>query len=211
MDWFYKMNKKEFDFDNKKFERYIKGHSYFMKRKSISIKKLLKKYKKGVGLDLGCGSGEMEQLIWKNFKEIVAIDPSPNQIKKAKEKKLPNCQFKICDGLQPNLPKNYFDFIIVVNVLHHIHSKKERSLVIENCYNLLKKNGILLIYEHNPLNPLVWFKFNYFSEIDRGCKMVDPYWLKKISKRRGFKLNKISYLFSEALGEYALISKKPHY
>ncbi|MFC1801170.1 class I SAM-dependent methyltransferase [Nanoarchaeota archaeon] len=200
----------KFDFNKKKFENYVVAHSYFMKRKSISIKRLLKncKYRGGIGLDIGCGSGEMERLIFKNFKNLIGVDPALNQIKKATAKKIPNCKFLVGDSITNNFPSKFFDLVIIVNVLHHINNKSNQINLIKNCHRILKDNGTMLIYEHNPLNPLVWLKFYYYSKVDQGCTMIDPFTIKKTNKRLGFSKNKLSFLFSEGFGEYVLISKK---
>lgn len=199
------MVKEEFNFDEKRFEKYVPFHRYFMRRKAFSIKRILPKG--AICLDIGCGSGTMEKLVHDHFCEIAGLDPSLKQIEKAKGLGLNNCKFEV--GSSGTLPykENSFDSIIMVNMMHHV-APEEHIRTINEAFRVLKKGGTILIYEHNPLNPLVYIRFYFFSIIDKDAQMIKPSLMKRYLIDVGFKGVKINWMISEVLGEYFVYGKK---
>lgn len=199
------MTSEEFDFDEHQFEQHIPCHGYFMRRKAVSIKKIIP-----VGsrcLDIGCGTGTMERLVNNHFSEMIGFDPSPTQIGQAKKLGLKNCKFMV--GNSTSLPylDNSFDAILLVNVMHHIDPDKHIKTLAE-AFRVMKKGGILLTYEHNPLHPLVYLRFYYCSQIDKGAHMINPFLMKKNISSAGFIEPRIKWMISEAFGEYFVSGKK---
>lgn len=190
---------KSFDFNEEKFETYVPLHDYFLKRKAHVIKKIVKN-KRLKCLDIGCGSGEMAKLVHSNFMKFIGVDTARNQIKKSNSLKLPNCEFKMNKGTQLDFMDNCFDIVLITNVLHHI-DHRDHIYLIKEVKRILKNKGEGLIFEHNPFNPLIWFRFYYVSKIDKGCKMINPFGLKRKLNKLGFKA-KLRFLFSEGFGEY---------
>ena len=80
------------------------------------IKKINSKKKKSV-VDLGCGIGEVEGFLSKNFKEVVGIDFSKKMILQAKEKNksLKNIKFYLGDISNLKEFHNKFDLAISIN------------------------------------------------------------------------------------------------
>ena len=62
------MTREEFDSDKNQFEQHIPVHGYFMRRKGISIKRIVPKGLRC--LDIGCGSGKIESLVHDHFREM---------------------------------------------------------------------------------------------------------------------------------------------
>lgn len=111
------------------------------------ILNLLKKEinKKGVGLDLGCGTGILTLKTASFVKKIIGLDISPKMIKIAKSKLEPsklNVRFKQFDITQ-KIPfkNNCFDFIISSLVVCHIENVKN---LYKEVYRVLKPNGIFI-------------------------------------------------------------------
>jgi len=46
-----------------------------------------------------------------------------------------------------------YDFIVISNVLHHVEPTERAELIEEAC-SLLANSGKLVVFEHNPINPL---------------------------------------------------------
>lgn len=133
-------------------------------------------------LDFGCGTGKLTRFLAKGFKKstIYAYDISESLLEKAKEvnRQYPNVKFINEFG-----EKNKFDFIIIVNVFHHIKPRL-RNRTFEHIKALLKPNGKVIVYEHNPYNPLTQrvvatcpfdtdanlLTKNHFLKIARACK-----------------------------------------
>lgn len=105
-------------------------------------------------LDLGCGTGRFGLKLASQAKEVIGIDISEKSIavanKIAKKYNLQN--FRAIKGDFNKLAyKDYFDYIIAVNLIHHIGHLDNMFL---NVKKGLKKNGAFVIFEFNPLNPL---------------------------------------------------------
>lgn len=112
---------------------------------------IIKEYKANATswLDIGCGTGILENLIveqWPNA-QIVAIDPSQEMLKQAKK----NVQSKyvqfICEYSQNIDYEDDFDVITAIQVNHYLQ-KNEREQVIQNVYRALKQDGIFISFEN---------------------------------------------------------------
>lgn len=118
------------------------------------IQNLVDKYiKSGMSvLDVGCGNGRITDLF--NNKQInyIGIDNSEILIEKANKKygaKLENVKFIIGDILNLPFPKNKFDILICISVLHHIPSSKLRYQALQEMRRILKPSGILIMANWN--------------------------------------------------------------
>ena len=112
--------------------------------------------KEGNILDLGCGYG-----IFANFlalcsdkRNIIGVDMDEGKIHFA-DRKVPNASFQIGDATKMHV-KN-LDAILLLDVLHHLHSYGDQEKLIRSCHSMLKPGGKLIILEVNgtPLWKLV--------------------------------------------------------
>jgi len=98
--------------------------------------------------DLGCGDGQFEDFVINELKvkdkKFFCFDNSETAIESAINRKIANCNFikESCLSVAENY-KNYFDAVIIVNVLHHLDGLS----IIEDAYKLLKPNGLFLIID----------------------------------------------------------------
>jgi 2-polyprenyl-3-methyl-5-hydroxy-6-metoxy-1,4-benzoquinol methylase len=138
-------------------------------------------------LDIGCGFGWFEQSKAKEAKEIIGIDLNKKDLEIAnKECNLKNVRFKKGSVLNlKNLKENYFDFVVMFDVIEHIPLKTEQKALIQ-IKRVLKKKGILII--STPINnfskfidPAWYFGHRHYSEKE----------LKKILNKEGFNIKKI--------------------
>lgn len=102
-------------------------------------------------LDYGCGIGMSIPHLKNNFPnaEITAYDPSPKSTE-VLSKLYP--EINIFSN-QDELMKGKYDLVFVSCVIHHIRVK-DLDHELKRMISLLKKGGSLVIFEHNPLNPL---------------------------------------------------------
>lgn len=105
-------------------------------------------------LDVGCGTGRFSVRLAKYAKRIVGIDTSGYSIKtfrdEVKKTHLNNISARVIDF--HDLPDHKkFDYILMVNVVHHVPDIKS---LLNKVQKVLRKNGTLIIYEFNPINPL---------------------------------------------------------
>lgn len=100
---------------------------------------IAKKYiKNGKVLDIGASTGAMLDLFREDGFETWGVEPSEsNKIAKKKGHKIINEYFE-----KTNLPKNYFDLVIMNHTLEHV---KDAEKVVAKIYKILKPRGILLV------------------------------------------------------------------
>lgn len=113
-------------------------------------RKYLEKYKKVKILDVGCGTGETDLGLADGKRNILAIDNNIKSIEIAKQraKKFKRkVQFKHFDFIKNNLPKNYYDFIYSIGVLHHTSEPEEN---FKRLVKSLKVGGYITIGIYNP-------------------------------------------------------------
>ena len=126
-------------------------------RSYISGPKILKKWsefdlvKEGqYFLDFGCGTGDFSipaARIVGSKGRVFAIDCNPKQLeivaKKARKASVTNID-TIHTERQAQLASESIDIVWMCDVLHEIRAKRE---VLEEAHRLLKKQGILIIYD----------------------------------------------------------------
>lgn len=113
-------------------------------------RKYLEKYKKAKILDVGCGTGETDLGLADGKRSILAIDNNNKSIEIAKQRAKKfnkKVQFRHFDFIKNSLPKNHYDFIYSIGVLHHT-SKPEENF--KKLVKSLKKGGYITIGIYNP-------------------------------------------------------------
>jgi ubiquinone/menaquinone biosynthesis C-methylase UbiE len=117
-------------------------------------------------LDLCCGTGTLilflAKLLYQNC-EIYGIDISQGQIHQAKKKnKVTNLRFMVMNAADLKFNNNRFDKVIISAALHEMDSQL-RMKVLSEAFRVLKKEGFLIIFEHNePKEPLLRILYNFY-------------------------------------------------
>lgn len=110
----------------------------------------------GIGsraLEIGCGTGMFTEIFARTGATIVAVDISPDLLRRARTRGLPpdrvrflEKQFEECDVEGP------FDAVIGSSVLHHL----EVDVALRRIFALLSPGGRMSFAEPNLLNPQVY-------------------------------------------------------
>ncbi len=135
-------------------------------------------------LDIGCNIGTMTIEIAKRTQlEVIGVDIDQKALEFAKERakkySLNNCQFFYGNAYKLNFEDGEFDQILLADILEHID---DDSNVIQECYRLLKPDGILIINIPRP---------NY-------SLLFNKKWIKEIGHvRDGYELKDIKNLLSD--------------
>lgn len=132
-------------------------------------------------LDVGCGTGStLESLQGKG--ELYGVDTSNFALKLCDSRG--EFKLKKVDAEHLKFPKNFFDVIIMSDIIEHVDNDKK---AIENCYNILKNKGILIITV--PAHKYLWnnddIRLKHKRRYEKGRLM-------KISGK--FKIKKLSYI-----------------
>ena len=104
-------------------------------------------------LDFGCGVGNLFGHLKDFFPNTVytGVDLSKDSIEKARSRFPANTNFQEYDSLEWGNFK--YDLIFSAGVFHHI-PHNDHAKIINKLYSLLNPGGKIVIWEHNPLNPL---------------------------------------------------------
>ncbi|MBU1029883.1 MAG: class I SAM-dependent methyltransferase [Nanoarchaeota archaeon] len=138
------------------------GYFFFLRKKAINHLSLNKGFKV---LDIGCGPGLTFKRIEKEIGskgELIGVDYVNEMIKQCKKivrrYKWSNVTLIQEDASKLSLKKNSLDAIIAITSLSAMPKPLE---ALNNCYNSLKKNGLMVILDckklskHKWLNPLL--------------------------------------------------------
>lgn len=123
--------------------------------------------------------------------EYCGIDVSHAAIVQAKKLEDANVHFECYDGKKIPYENNSFDIILIACVLHHVPQEEHEKLLLE-CKRVLKDNGSIYIFEHNPVNP-VTRKIVNDCAFDADAVLIRAGRLKKMLDKIGFWHVKISY------------------
>jgi ubiquinone/menaquinone biosynthesis C-methylase UbiE len=96
-------------------------------------------------LDVGCGTGALARALADRATHVHAVDLSPNMVRIARQHSAahPNVTFLTGDFLALDLPREHFDCVAAVAVLHHM----SWAPVIEKMKELLRPGGTLLVVD----------------------------------------------------------------
>ena len=106
-------------------------------------------------LDCGCGTGPMLEILCEKFpgRHYTGLDLTPEMIKKAKEKQLPNTEFLVGDCEALPFVDESFDVIICTNSFHHYPNPQA---FLDEAYRVLRKNGRLILRDYTSNDVVVW-------------------------------------------------------
>jgi len=98
-------------------------------------------------LDLGCGDGLFSKEIAKLNNEVYGIDVSPLAIEKAKQQENPKLKlhFQIQDIFKLEFKDNFFDTVIGLDLIEHLHPNQVKNHLKE-VFRVLKPQGFYLIW-----------------------------------------------------------------
>ena len=122
---------------------------YFHEYKLAHLERLLGKHFDAPVLDFGCGIGNLTLLFVRSFRVVHGYDPSTESITRARER----AKGATFTDDEAALPREHFGAIVLSGVLHHVPPRERRKL-LSTVIDLLAPGGRVVIFEHNPLNPL---------------------------------------------------------
>lgn len=147
-------------------------------------------------LDIGCGTGKLEEFIDLKNARVLGLDISSQMIQIAK-KKYPKVQFKVADI--SSLPKGKkYDLIMGNAVLHHL---KDYESCLAQCLRLLKPKGVIF-FGAEP-NYYFYHYFSRFIDVFRNF-MPDKRQVKANSSEELETLSEYHVYYSHGINPYKL-------
>jgi ubiquinone/menaquinone biosynthesis C-methylase UbiE len=126
------------------------------------------------GLDVGCGQGAYVGRMRELGFDVTGIDASEGQIRLAASKLGAPDVVRVGSLLEIPAPGASFDFVYVINVLHHLDSIEEQRRAFGEIRRVLKPGGVVFVHEINTRNPLFRFYMGYvfpsLNCIDQGIE-----------------------------------------
>jgi len=100
-------------------------------------------------LDYGCGIGNLTCQLSPRYADVYGFDPSLESLKVARAR-APRATFT---NDASELPDGRFGAAVLAGVLHHV-APAERPALLSTVASKLAPGGRLVVFEHNPYNPL---------------------------------------------------------
>ncbi|MDO8551676.1 MAG: methyltransferase domain-containing protein [bacterium] len=113
----------------------------------------LKKFNRGLFLDIGCGRGELVVLLWRMRKKAIGIDYSKssinlcNELYKDEIKKY-NIRFLRCSATNLQFADQTFKGVYMLDIVEHL-TPQQLNKSLSEAYRVLDKNGYLVIHTNN--------------------------------------------------------------
>ncbi len=145
-------------------------------------------------LDVGCGHGLIHPyLLNQNHNPInlQGVDVAGEVIEEAK-KANKDVAYQSYDGQRLPFEDNSFDVVFTICVMHHVPPEEWTNFVKE-MKRVLKPGGILLVYEHNPYNPVTVHIVNT-CPLDENAVLLKPKVLKHHMAEAGLNIPKITFI-----------------
>ncbi len=128
-------------------------------------------------LDYGCGTATLLRLMRAAGIQgrLTGTDVSIGMLREAARNwpsDRPPPLLQIQNGVATGLPAESFDLIIISAVLHHV-AVPQRNAVYAELHRLLRPDGKLVVFEHNPWNPITSYIVAR-TPIDRNAVLLPP-------------------------------------
>jgi SAM-dependent methyltransferase len=160
---------------------------YFLDYKLACLERLGVSFDRPL-LDYGCGVGNLSLKLSQRFAEVEGYDPSPESLSVARQQ-APTLTFH----QDPSSVENgKFATAVLSGVLHHI-PPLERPRVISTVRQKLMPGGKVIIFEHNPWNPLTR-KAVRDCEFDDDAILLWPGELRRLLRETGYADVRLEYI-----------------
>lgn len=137
-------------------------------------------------LDLACGNGKLLFFFKKNnYKNLVGIDISPDQVALARQVVTDVVQGNILEYLEQNLAS--YDLITAFDIIEHFH-KDEVLQFLDGCFAALKPNGRLILQTPNADSP--WGTMHRYNDFTHEV-CFNPNALSRLLQVIGFQQTEI--------------------
>lgn len=168
---------------------------FYTEIKAQHILRLTNKFKGKLNelnvLDFGCGIGHTDNFLAHKFGCLTGVDIANDAVEKA-IKLNPSVIYKTYDGSKLPFKDNTFDIVFTICVVHHL-SVKQRDHFIYEIKRVLKTDGLMMIFEHNPLNILTRYAVSNCS-FDRDAVLINKSELKALLLRNELVVTDESYI-----------------
>ena len=144
-------------------------------KKTTLMREVLQRRTAGLkGLDVGCGQGAYVARMRELGFDVSGIDASAGQVRLAARNVGQAGVVQVGSVLEIPAADASYDFLYVINVLHHLNSIDDQRKAFAELFRVLKPGGLLFVHEINTRNVLFRFYMGYvfpsLNCIDEGVE-----------------------------------------
>jgi len=163
---------------------------YFAQLKASYLARIFGADFSGRILDFGCGVGLLSQFLLLHLPacELHGYDPSADSIEQIQ----PWVQTKGKFTSRDDELDSAYDLIVAANVMHHVAVEKRRE-TISDLYSRLAPGGHVVVFEHNPANPLTRWAV-HLCPFDVGVVLLWPGEVRKYFMHTGLRTVRRDYI-----------------
>jgi len=123
-------------------------------------------------LEVGCGTGHWSRYFSDKGFEVTGIDRSPEMIKIARQKHIPNSRFEIADGRNLPFEDESFDVAAAITVLEF--TTEPEKIISEMVRCVKKSKGVLIIGVLNSLSGYNQKRKNKSGSVYSSANLFSP-------------------------------------
>jgi ABC-2 type transport system ATP-binding protein len=167
----------------------------------------------GEVLELGCGTGYFTEVVAQNADHVFATDISDELLERAKIRlnEIDNITIQKENCTSTSFSSNQFDTLFMANLIHVIENP---SLALQECYRILKDDGVLIItsFTNHGMKPLEIIKLGFrfmkvWGKPPKHTHRFSPDSLGSLMETAGFTIEESKLLGDKTKALY-LIGKK---
>lgn len=133
-----------------------RDHSFFLEAKAVRLLDLVRRRlgdpARVRALDVGCGTGAFDALLLGRLGALEGVDLSATMVDEARRRN-PGVTYHVGDAKRLPAADGAFDLAFAICILHHV-PPAERDVVVSELRRAIRPGGLVVVMEHNPLNPL---------------------------------------------------------
>ena len=144
-------------------------------------------------LDFGAGIGYSIPFFRRHLPSarVTCLDVSKKSLEIGASQYAAHAEFVHFDGSSIPYREQHFDIALASCVFHHIPHRQHVALLGE-IKRVLKRGGLLFIFEHNPLNPLTRHAVNTCA-FDENAELIMAPVMRRRARDAGFEDARIKY------------------
>ena len=131
-------------------------HAFFTRRKAEHLLDLaqrrLGRLDEVRALDVGCGVGSTDAHLVGRLGSLEGVDTAAAAVERAAAAN-PGVRYRAYDGTRLPYDDEHFDLAFAICVVHHV-APADRAALAGELARVVRRGGIVAVFEHNPFNPL---------------------------------------------------------